>query len=139
MSYSPIKPLVREALKALANKPLAVPDLARIIGTSPSPARTRLMALVELRYASKKNQVYSITDLGREALIHAPSDGYHTGAYTKAKPTVIKTQMVGPPYLCPELGRNPGLPEERFDFLKHPSRIGNKLFYKDGRIENYPN
>lgn len=38
-------------------------------------------------------------------------------------------------YTCPELKTNPGLPEGRMAAYKLPSRVGNKLYYPDGRVE----
>jgi hypothetical protein len=38
-------------------------------------------------------------------------------------------------YDCPELKPNAGIPEERFDAYKLPSRFGNELRYPDGRVE----
>jgi hypothetical protein len=39
------------------------------------------------------------------------------------------------PYAGTELARNPGLPAERFTAFDLPSRIGNRLHYRDGRVE----
>jgi hypothetical protein len=38
-------------------------------------------------------------------------------------------------YTCPELGRNPGIPDSRFAAYTVPSRVGKRLHYPDGRIE----
>ena len=40
------------------------------------------------------------------------------------------------PYTCPELGRTPGIPDGRYTAYALPSRVGNRLFYPDGRVED---
>ena len=39
------------------------------------------------------------------------------------------------PYTCPELAPNPAIPEARTRAFKLPSRVGNRLHYPDGTIE----
>lgn len=39
------------------------------------------------------------------------------------------------PYTCPELGRNPGIADSRFEAFAKPSRVGKRLHYPDGRVE----
>ena len=41
-------------------------------------------------------------------------------------------------YLCPELERTAGIPEDRFAAFQLPSRRGDLLHYPDGRIEPFP-
>jgi hypothetical protein len=43
--------------------------------------------------------------------------------------------MSRPVYTCPELGRNPGITDDRFVAFGLPSRIGPWLYYPDGRKE----
>jgi hypothetical protein len=38
-------------------------------------------------------------------------------------------------YTCPELQTNPGLHDSRMDAYRLPSRVGNKRYYPDGRVE----
>lgn len=138
MDLQPIKPLVREALKAYANEPHTIQSLAKETGSTSAHAKSRTQKLVEAGYVERFGEYHIITELGKTALIHAPVEGNHFGAYSKARPTQIKTKMDGT-YDCPELKRNPGLPDDRYEAFDKPSRIGNKLFYRDGRTEDYPN
>ena len=41
-------------------------------------------------------------------------------------------------YLCPELERTAGIPEDRFAAFQLPSRRGDLLHYPDGGIEPFP-
>jgi hypothetical protein len=38
-------------------------------------------------------------------------------------------------YTCPELQRSPGIHQSRFAAFDLPSRIGDRLYYRDGRVE----
>ena len=45
------------------------------------------------------------------------------------------TVTAAKPYTCPELGRNPGIADSRFEAFAKPSRVGKRLHYPDGRVE----
>lgn len=53
---------------------------------------------------------------------------------TMLKPKNVSVKRVSfdkdsAPYTCPELGRNPGLTDDRFEAFRLPSRIGNQYIY----------
>lgn len=37
-----------------------------------------------------------------------------------------------------ELKRNEGIPADRYRAFDLPSRVGDKLYYPDGRVEDFP-
>lgn len=48
---------------------------------------------------------------------------------------ICNASMKGAPYTCPELQRNAGIPEARFQAFTLPSRVGGRLHYPGGRVE----
>lgn len=86
-----------------------------------SPASLRVQAS-KLRIKRAKERATEPLPLLREPIKKTTQDNW---------PSIMKQ----PPYTCPELLRNPGIPASRFTAYELPSRDGRNLRYRDGRVE----
>lgn len=120
-------------LAALANGPCETKDLKNVVGAINSIARFdgEYMARLEYSgYVKRWGDKWQITEVGRAKLSAL-------GPVGKAKPTTVATSRttVGEGIYDPmSVKRTPMRPGSE-DFLKYPSRMGNELRYRDGRIE----
>ena len=137
MEFPPMHIGLRSTLSLVMNKPMSESTISAIMKLSKSTTSDRMDKLLAMKYVRLEGKLYHATELGEQAAIHSPIRGHHTGAYIQASKGKT-SQVEHKPYTCPELGRNPGLPDERFEAFDKPSRMGDKLHYRDGRIEDYP-
>ena len=133
----PIKQSLREVLVAVHNGHSSADAIAREIGVARSTVIERLRNLRESSHVSAFNNSYQTTDKGIETILHAPvvKKGEQVTAYSQAKPGgAYKVKFV--PYEGRELMVNPGITDDRLEAFKLGSRMGDKVYFPDGRVEN---
>lgn len=86
--------------------------------------------------------VWELTDMGRQVLHNAGSRPVRTNTHKRSKTPVstieARLQAINAlPYSCPELRSFPTRPGA-MDAFSLPSRMGNRLHYRDGRVERMP-
>ena len=133
---NPIRQSIRDALAFIANGPRNWRDLMNEKRISESSALHRMRSLVEAGHAVKVDGNHAITEKGLQALMHAPvvQKNSMVNAYGKAHAGPSPLARRGD-YIPIEMQRPPGMPDERFEAFSLPSRVGNRLFYPDGRTE----
>ena len=112
----------RRVLVAIADQPLNFHDLATIVGVSETTAKRHLRDGRDKGYLLNAKSVHSLTDKGKEAILHAPvtSGSNQVLAYSRASPAKIKTtdyDVYQPPHYSHDDFR-PG----SMDAYKLPSR-----------------
>lgn len=82
-----ITPTFRIVLVAIADGPLTYHDLSAKAGISPSTAKRHLRDGREKGYMVSEKSLHSLTEKGKEAILHAPvsSSSSHTHVYAKAR------------------------------------------------------
>ncbi len=111
-------------------------ELKNIVGAINSVARfdgEYMARLISNGYARRDGETWYITKPGRDKLEQlGPAKGLRPrGSY----PTRAQSLMALPAY-NPSSHIPPPMRPGSEEFLKHPSRMGNKLYYRDGRIVN---
>ena len=105
---------VRQSLQDIARRAHLAEHIVR-------PTLTTMIQQAKVEGTSGKPTLY------RLAPQLEPSRNTHLGGGPR--------EHLGPhDYRCPEVRRNPGLQEERFAAFDLPSRVGNWLHHRDGRI-----
>ena len=106
-----------------------------------NPSGLTVTQIVE-RTEAPRDQVRSLINRLRDKLHIRPlSPGqantaykWHEGEAQVAKPNTTN-RFAGDVYTCPELGRNPGLTDDRFKAFDLPSIRGNKRIWPNGDWE----
>ena len=124
------------AILAGCAEELTVAELRRAVGTTTASARIRevLESMAQQRVVRKVgSDSWCITDIGLNAnLVYGPpSAGTICVRSTKEK---LQEVYLRPTYMGSELGDNCVRPGA-YDSLELPSRFGNALHYRDGRVE----
>ena len=133
---NPIKQSLREVLVAVANGHSSADAIARETGATRTTVISRLRQLRDASMVSAFNNAYQATEKGNDVIANAPviQKGQQITAFGHAHSGPKPKWADSKPYECPELGRNPGLTDDRFTAFELPSRRGNKLYYPDGRV-----
>lgn len=133
---NPIRQSIRDALAFISNGPRNWRDLMNDQRIAESSALHRMRTLVEAGYAVKEDGKHAITEKGMEALMHAPvlQKNSMVNTYSKAVPGPSPLAKRGD-YVPIELQRPAGVTADRFDAFNLPSRMGDWLYYPDGRKE----
>ena len=112
-------------------------ELKNIVGAINSVARfdgEYMARLISNGYARRDGEYWSITKSGHEKLDQlGPAKGLRLrSSIATQRMSGFKSGEVYDPSKYPPPPRRPGAEA----FLEYPSRMGNKLYYRDGRIKN---
>lgn len=132
--FNPIPSPQRETLRLLSERGRTRLELADQMRCSISVVRERIRAMTAKKFVTESDLVVSVTEHGMNALAHAPviqKSGLITGSLPKRPTKVAGYEAYVPPE---ELHRPTGVTEDRFLAYALPSRVGNKLYFPDGRI-----
>lgn len=109
-----------------ASGPITLPEVARRLSQADNMVRPSLTTLV---------QAGTVRITGRSPLRYAmpePSPAARAGSM------VVHAASVSGDYQGHELQRNPGIPADRYEAYRLPSRMGDRLHYPDGRVVDMP-
>lgn len=99
---------------------------------------TQLCARLVLPRALLRSTLSSIVLSGRlQGTGSAGSMRYRLPAQVAcyaANPRTVTSTNDADPYLCPELDRNPGIPDSRYAAYDLPRREGERLYWPGGRV-----
>lgn len=113
------------------SQPTAPKHLAR---GRPAPLRANGLHDIVLANTSNSGKVL-ISPIPSQSELLARRKSERLELASSTRPIRNSTVTEANPYHCPELQRNPGLPDARFVAFTLPSRVGGRLYYPDGRVE----
>ena len=124
-------------LYALSHGACTSKELKNIVGAINSVARfdgEYMARLIANGYVNRDGEYWSLSKSGHEKLDKlGPAKGLRLrGGLATQRMSGFRSGEVYDPAKYPGLPRRPGAE----DFLELPSRMGNKLYYRDGRIKN---